>query len=200
MSLIYLMVWQKFFKTRLVPTFLSLATRDGGLVFAGQKAIGEPLYNCWIVKFEALGEIAFWRHYSCINTEYITETQDGGYLLGGSSHILKLDSAGNFEWGKTYQGISLDVVIASSTGGYYFAGSMNRMGVIGKLDENGELPGCGEFETTAFDTLEKFPLPPNNVSTTVDVKIGRSNLTSAGFAVNTMPWPVTSTEICSELP
>lgn len=133
-------------------------TTDGGFVLGGSsnsivsgdktmKGYGSLDY--WAVKIDSKGEI-LWQH--SFGGEYIDElrsitpTQDGGFLLGGSSNssdkgnktqknigqsdywIIKLDKDGNEQWQKTLGGIGDDqlyVLHTTKDGNYILGGNTN---------------------------------------------------------------------------
>lgn len=133
-------------------------TRDGGFVVGGSSASGvsgektTPHYgglDYWIMKLDKDGKIVWQQSFGGkYNDELrsITPTEDGGFLLGGSSNspesntktqkhlgesdywIIKLDKDGNEQWQKTIGSTGDDqlyVVHTTKDGHYLLAGNSN---------------------------------------------------------------------------
>jgi hypothetical protein len=137
-------------------------TQDGGFVLAGSSASGAtpskggekstPNYggmDYWVVKIGSKGEIAWQNTFGGIyNDELrsIVATEDGGFLLGGSSNspdsgnklqknlgqsdywIVKLDEKGQEQWQKTIGGKGDDqlaLLTETSDGNYILGGNSN---------------------------------------------------------------------------
>ncbi|QNF32135.1 T9SS type A sorting domain-containing protein [Adhaeribacter swui] len=135
-----------------------IQTRDGGYLAGGysnsdvggdktQLSWGKNDY--WVVKTNAAGKKLWNRRFGGSNDDFLTtliQTQDGGYLLGGSSvsgisgdktqagrgnrdyWIVKLDAQGNKQWDKRYGGTGKDElkkVIQLPSGRYILAGTSN---------------------------------------------------------------------------
>ncbi|UPT69703.1 MAG: T9SS type A sorting domain-containing protein [Flavobacterium sp. JAD_PAG50586_2] len=133
-------------------------TKDGGFILGGSSSsdtAGEKSEDSfggmdyWVIKLDREGKIV-WQHTlgGRFNDELrsITTTEDGGFLLGGSSNspdtgtkteknigqsdywIVKLDNDGNERWQKTIGGSGDDQLYALHTladGNYMLAGSSN---------------------------------------------------------------------------
>ncbi|OFY47783.1 MAG: hypothetical protein A2W85_13345 [Bacteroidetes bacterium GWF2_41_31] len=104
-------------------------------------------YDGWLIKLDLDGNILWQSCYGGEQSEYfqdICQTNDGGYLVVGSSRsnyingtatgnngssdswIMKLDSLGSIEWYKVYGGYHEDVmnnVMEANDGGYLVAGT-----------------------------------------------------------------------------
>lgn len=131
-------------------------TTDGGFVVGGysdSNISGEKTENSrggkdyWILKMDSAGEIEWQRTIGGDQDDYLNDakqTQDGGYILAGSSSsgisgektepsrgdsdywILKLSSTGNIDWQKTYGGDAFDAasdIVQTPEGGYIVAGN-----------------------------------------------------------------------------
>jgi hypothetical protein len=133
-------------------------TPDGGYIIGGttgsgiggdktQPSRGEDDY--WIVKLDAVGNIKWDRTFGGSGSEWMISldiTQDGGYILGGSSHsnisgdksenskgsddywVVKVDANGNKVWDRTLGGSSLEfmrAIVATRDGGFVIGGYSN---------------------------------------------------------------------------
>ncbi len=141
----------------------AINTIDGGLIVVGSSdsnISGEKTENSrggkdyWVLKMDSAGGIEWQRTIGGDQDDICTDikqTQDGGYILVGSSAsgisgektepsrgnkdywILKLSSTGNIEWQKTYGGDSLDIPIEIEQipdGSYILAGN-SQSGISG---------------------------------------------------------------------
>jgi hypothetical protein len=135
-----------------------LETTDGGYIAAGyskSNISGDKTQNCsglfdyWVVKGSATGTILWQKTIggsggdTCI---VIKQTNDGGYILGGTSNspisgdktenskgvedywIVKLNTQGDIEWDKTIGGNSVDDLLSidlTTDGGYILGGRSN---------------------------------------------------------------------------
>jgi hypothetical protein len=133
-------------------------TKDGGFVLGGSSSSddfeeknqnGYGSLDYWVVKIDSKGEIIWQKTFGGKYNDdlrSISLTQDGGYLLGGSSNsddtgtktqkniggsdywIIKLDESGNEQWQKTIGGKGEDhlyVVHTTLDGNYLLAGNSN---------------------------------------------------------------------------
>jgi PQQ-like domain len=99
----------------------------------------------------------------------IQQTLDGGYVFGGVvsdppyvAFVGKLDSSGNFQWQKQYQysgnSAALYTLKQTSDGGYIWGGYLqnsityNEVGVIAKVDSNGDVQWHGTFSAAEYVT------------------------------------------------
>ena len=139
-------------------------TADGGYLFGGSSNSGisgdkteasQGSSDYWIVKADASGAIQ-WQNtiggnaYDGLNS--VTQTADGGYLLGGSSSsgisgdkteasqvgfndywIVKTDASGNIQWQKTIGGTDIDDLksIQQTSDGGYILGGYSDSGISG---------------------------------------------------------------------
>lgn len=118
-----------------------IQTSDGGYIFAGSTAStnGDVTgahggYDCWIVKLNSLGVTEWKKCYGGSSNDYgayIRQTNDGGYIVCGSSSstdgdvmgyhvsapgawgngdiwVIKLDTTGNIQWQKCLGGTDWD--------------------------------------------------------------------------------------------
>lgn len=107
-------------------------TNDAGFLIGGSKIINS-LYKYWIIKTDSAGNKLWEKYYGGSGSdglEVVTQTKDGGYLIGGSSNssasgdktencigsydfwIIKTDSLGNLQWENTIGGTSQDKLIS----------------------------------------------------------------------------------------
>lgn len=133
-----------------------LKTKDGGFILGGSSdsyASGDKIKNgyggldYWVVKINSEGEVKWQNTFGGkYNDELrsITLSDDGGYLLGGSSNspdngtklqntlgqsdfwIIKIDKDGNEQWQKTIGGTGDDqlyVIQSTADGNYLIAGN-----------------------------------------------------------------------------
>ena len=154
-------------------------TRDGGFVLAGSSASPQPSpkerelkiggektsknfggLDYWVVKIDGKGEIVWQNSFGGIYNDELRSialTQDGGYILGGSSNstesgnkiekgigqadywIVKLDDKGKEQWQKVIGGKGDDqlyVVHQTSAGNYILGGNSNSESGDGKSKGN----------------------------------------------------------------
>lgn len=133
-------------------------TDDGGAIcggysyssISGDKTIATRGYaDYWIVKLNSSGSIQWQKAFGGNLMDYlytITQTADGGYIVGGTSYsgisgdktdslrgngdwwILKLDSFGDIQWQKSFGGSNLETMTAinqTADGGYICGGFTN---------------------------------------------------------------------------
>ena len=132
-------------------------TKDGGYIVAGESASndgdltghqGSVLFtDYWVVKLTNAGVIEWQKSLGGTKNEYaysIQQTQDGGYIVAGSSNsndgdvtdnkgsddywIVKLTSSGTIQWQKCLGGTTYDASSAiqqTKDGGYIVAGLSN---------------------------------------------------------------------------
>ncbi|RDC64881.1 T9SS type A sorting domain-containing protein [Adhaeribacter pallidiroseus] len=136
----------------------TIKTQDGGYLSGGytnsgisgdKTQISQGKNDYWIVKCDKNGKKLWDKRYGGSNDDYLNrvlQTQDGGYLLAGSSlsgksgdktevskgdrdyWIIKTDAQGNKQWDKTFGGSGeeeLVKVIQLSTGEYVLGGYSN---------------------------------------------------------------------------
>jgi predicted secreted protein len=143
-------------------------TADGGYILVGgTQSFGFGPQDMLIIKLDSQGNIQWAKTYGGMGGEigfYIRQTQDGGYIVSGSTSsfgtdgidllVLKLNTQGNVQWAKTYGGPGNEypwgaVIDQASDGGYTLVDSTSSFGAGGydiwilKLDSNGDIPGCG---------------------------------------------------------
>jgi hypothetical protein len=93
-------------------------TSDGGYILGGfTQSFGSGPQDMLVIKLDSQGNIQWAKTYGGMGYElggYIIQTQDGGYIVSGSTTsfgaggwdllVLKLDPNGNIQWAKTYGG------------------------------------------------------------------------------------------------
>ncbi|MEO8088328.1 MAG: T9SS type A sorting domain-containing protein [Bacteroidota bacterium] len=149
--------WDKDFGGANGDQFTTLQqTTDGGYILGGWSASnisGDKTeasagnYDYWIIKLDATGNILWDKDFGGASSDQLSvikQTNDGGYILGGSSSsgisgnksqaaqgaldywIVKIDPHGNFQWDKTFGGTDsdkLNSIHQTSDGGYVLGGS-----------------------------------------------------------------------------
>lgn len=93
-------------------------TTDGGYIVGGytNENIGNA-YDFLLMKFDQAGDLVWKKTYGGEDWdlgEYVEQTFDGGYIIGGSTfstgnggedgYLVKTDASGNIQWSKTYGG------------------------------------------------------------------------------------------------
>ena len=151
--------WDKTFGGNSQEVIYSIQqTADGGYILAGGSASNtsgdktednQGNYDCWVLKLDALGVIE-WQNtiggasYDDVN--FVQQTADGGYILGGNSDsnisgdktensrggrdywVVKLDPLGAVTWDKTVGGSGQDILYVckqTADGGYILGGTSN---------------------------------------------------------------------------
>lgn len=138
--------WEKFFHNIKNDEAVSvLQTMQGKyIVVANTSGSGNDLSNVWLIGLEKNGDKEWEKFYGGSSSEHvesISYTNDGGYIIVGSTDaniksnktdywILKIDSGGNKEWEKTYNSSRSEDDVGYSIqqtndGGYIVAGVMN---------------------------------------------------------------------------
>ena len=154
-------------------------TSDGGYIIGGStQSFGSGADDIWVIKLDSQGNIQWAKTYGGMGYElggYIRQTQDGGYIVSGSTSsfgaggwdllALKLDPNGNIQWAKTYGGSANEypygaVIDQLPDGGYLLSGSTSSFGAGGydiwvlKLDSNGDIPGCGFIASANVSVID----------------------------------------------
>ncbi|MEZ7504584.1 T9SS type B sorting domain-containing protein [Flavobacterium sp. Arc2] len=158
-------------------------TTDGGYILGGYSSSGisgEKTQNSrgnddyWVVKLDANRNIIWDKTFGGTGVDRLTtiiETNDGGYLMGGSSDsnisgeknensqgmldmwIIKTDISGNIMWQKTFGGSNPDWVqsiVKTPDGGYILAGS-SHSGISGDKTDNSR--GGGDYWIIKINSL-----------------------------------------------
>jgi hypothetical protein len=124
-------------------------TSDGGYLIAGN--LEDDVYwgphggffdnySATIIKTDSFGNLQWQKiNPAFSNTVAIFQTKDLGYLaIVGGWYLLKLDAQGNIQSNSTL-GISISGAIQTADGDYVLAGTNDKIGMLVKTDENGNL-------------------------------------------------------------
>jgi len=99
---------------------------DGGYVLAADgDSYTHGGYDLLVYKLDARGRVQWRKNYGGASDEaepYITQTPDGGFILGGGGNsythgsfdflIYKLDANGKKQWRRNYGGLDMDTLRA----------------------------------------------------------------------------------------
>ena len=165
------LIWQRCFggSFRDELNDLILTPDSGFLLTGGSMSIdgnitgNHGFFDCWMVKLDKEGNLQWEKSLGGTSADIgasIKQTNDGGYIVGASTHsndgdvvgnlhgdqnweawIIKLDNHGNIEWQRCYGGTLSDgpnEISLTSDGGYLFAGGTdsNDGDVTGNHGEN----------------------------------------------------------------
>jgi len=152
-------------------------TSDGGYIIAGYSSSIDgdvtgnhpssngPSNDYWVVKIDVNGSIQWENSYGGSGDDYATsikQTNDGGYIVSGSSNsndgdvtgnpnggawIVKLDSKGKIQWEKSYENADAQQIILTSGGEYLLQGNSS----IVKLDATGAVQWKENLTDTIYD-------------------------------------------------
>ena len=118
-----------------------IQSTDGGIVACGiSKSFGTGVTNAYVLKTDDMGNIKWTKTFGSTDGDEgysITQTQDGGYALGGmaytcsiclpSGYVVKMDGAGNMQSTSFLQTLDINYGVSSiahsSDGGYVVTGS-----------------------------------------------------------------------------
>ncbi|HRI79448.1 MAG TPA: MopE-related protein [Cyclobacteriaceae bacterium] len=131
-----------------------LQTTDGGFIVAGavlsndgDVTVNNGGYDYWVVKLDSNGAIEWQKSYGGVKDDMaysISQTQDGGFILGGYSSsnngdvsgnhgsedywIVKLSHIGDLEWQRSLGGTTTDKLysVQETTDGGFIAGGYSR--------------------------------------------------------------------------
>lgn len=154
-------------------------TSDGGYVLTGYtRSSGAGVYDYWLVKTDANGNIIWSNMYGGTNADYafsVIQTNDGSYTIGGHTYsfgagnndfwLVKTDTNGNMVWNKTYGGTKYDYaysLVQASDGGYLLGGETNSYGngnydaYLVKTDASGNLQWDKTIGGIAYDDLQSI--------------------------------------------
>jgi hypothetical protein len=118
---------------------------DGGYALAGGTwSFGAGLYDVWLIKTDADGNMQWNQTYGGTNNDAafaLVQTGDGGYALAGGtwsfgagshdSWLIKTDADGTMMWNRTYGGTNDDfarALVQTWDGGYALAGRTESFG------------------------------------------------------------------------
>lgn len=120
-------------------------TIDNGYILLGYtNSFGAGGYDFYLIKMDSALNEQWSKTYGGTDWDFgncIEQTNDGGYVLCGSTYslgngesdyyLIKTDSVGNTLWEKTFGGLKEDIansVIQSSDGGYVLTGTTKSLG------------------------------------------------------------------------
>ncbi len=174
--------WQKSFGGAGQDYLYSVeTTRDGGFILGGSTTTGKDgdktsenfgSEDYWVLKLNAKAEIEWQQSYGGMGQDKllsISQTQDGGYIIGGNSDsdkseeikdknyksensrgnqdywVIKTDSQGKVEWQKTYGGEYYDLLrsIKPTHDGGYILGGYSNSPISGDKTEDNK--GIGDY-------------------------------------------------------
>ena len=151
-----------------------LQTMDGGYIIGGYtESFGAEYSDFWLVKTDSVGDSLWSRTFGGEHSDYcydICETDDGGYLLGGTTYsfgnnsqnswLLRTDANGDSLWSKTMNGLDVDICFSVKqtvdegfiTGGYIqsYGSGGNDFWLI-KIDQDGDSVWSKTFGGTYHD-------------------------------------------------
>jgi hypothetical protein len=172
--------WQKCFgsSSNAERAYSITQTQDGGSVVAGYRTSINGRPDFWIIKLDSSGNITWQKYLGGSYYDYaysITQTQDGGFLVAGSTSstdgdvsgnhgqvdvwVVKLDPVGNLVWQKCFGSSSDDVakcITQTQDGGYILAGynGNNNGDVIGNH-------GSFDYWIVKLDPIGEYYLAEN---------------------------------------
>ncbi len=153
-------LWKKAFGNDIASTdefgYDIIETPDQGLVIVGETNLGGPFdgRDVFLLKIDKYGEFLWQKFYGSDGDDRgygLKNTQDGGFILTGSSndfvYVVKTDSEGVVEWESTYtddddnNGVG-NQIIETPGGDFIIAGSMgdnsNSNVFIGRINNLGQ--------------------------------------------------------------
>jgi uncharacterized delta-60 repeat protein len=153
-------------------------TNDGGYILGGRtEAFGIGYWDFLIIKLTPTGDIQwskiFGGEYYDL-TSFIYQTNDGGYIAGGSTEsfgvggfdilVMKLNSVGNIEWAKTFGTVKDDYGFSfqkTQDGGYVIAGATGSWNegfdfLVIKLDSTGIIQWSKTFGGGDWDVASSI--------------------------------------------
>ena len=176
--------WQKSFGGSGADFLQSISlTVDGGFILAGTSNSNKEhdktdnshgLDDFWIIKLDAKGRVEWQKTIGGSSQEKlqtIKQTNDGGYIIGGSSSsdisgekktdsfgnldywLVKIDKKGEIIWQRTFGGRYFDElrsVIATKDGGYFVGGYSNSPISGNKTEDN---VGIGDYWVLKLDAM-----------------------------------------------
>ena len=155
--------WQKTIGENGMDFLTSVAqTSDGGYIVGGYlypNATGNITADYWVIKLNSVGTVQWQNKIGGNNEDVlkdITQTTDGGYILGGYSWsnatgdktensngdydywVVKLNNSGSIEWQNTIGGFGRDQLnaIEQTSDGGYILGGWSRSNISGDKSEN----------------------------------------------------------------
>ena len=156
-------------------------TSDGGYIMGGWTSstdgnvgANNGASDFWVVKIDAVGNIEWEKNYGGSEYEQLNSleiTDDGGYILGGTSTsndgdvggnngdedfwVVKIDVLGNLEWEKNFGGTDRDELKAlqqTSDGGFILGG--NTRSNDGDIGENYGISDFWLIKTNSIGEIE----------------------------------------------
>ncbi|MEH6406019.1 MAG: T9SS type A sorting domain-containing protein, partial [Leeuwenhoekiella sp.] len=174
--------WQKQIEADELDILTSVvATVDGGYLIGGYSGSGQTLaktedrlggFDYWILKLDSLGNILWDRAYGGRNDDLLSsikQTNDGGFLLGGTSSsmmstyksqdsvgddywILKINETGDVLWDKTVSAAGNDIfstLLPKDDGGFILGGYSDSNSSGDKTEES-----RGEYDFWILSTTK----------------------------------------------
>ena len=178
-------------------------TADGGYILGGysfsgasgdktEASLGD--YDYWIVKTDSIGNIQWQNTIGGSLADYLNyvdETSDGGYVLGGYSKssisgdktenniglsttadywIVKTDAIGNIDWQNTIGGDADDLLysIRQTVDEGYILGGYSRSSISGDKTEN----NIGPSSTSDYWIVKLYP---DTVTSIADIELATAN-------------------------
>jgi len=190
-------------------------TNDGGYVISGAYSTDSTSLDidAYIIKTDANGDTLWTKTYGGIGNDYgqyIQQTTDGGYVLGGYTNsfgngsydafLIKVNANGDTLFTKTFGGTGDDeanTVLQTSDGAYILAGQSNSFGkgnydfYIVKTDANGN-GNCYQTNVHAASKTSK------TIVTNVTISQNAPSASQLN-AAPTIYTGVTPTDVCSSI-
>ncbi|KRF03400.1 hypothetical protein ASG89_23470 [Paenibacillus sp. Soil766] len=86
-----------------------IQTTEGGYLIVGSRSEDETV----LIKTDAIGEESWTKTLDGGQTVSLTNTSDGGYLVGQSHLVIKTDAAGTIQWSKPVSGLTKAISVKS---------------------------------------------------------------------------------------
>ena len=190
-----------------------IQTSDHGYVLGGMSASNisgdksEPSwgnFDFWIIKIDSSGNILWDKDFGGTSSDQLTtlqQTNDGGFILGGTSSsntsgnksqdsrgaqdfwIVKTDSAGDLQWEKDFGGTDADKLYAlkqTSDGGYILGGSSWS---LAGGDKSGDSWGMDDYWVIRLDASGNRQWDKDFGGTDSDILYSLEQTSDGGFVL-----------------